>query len=153
MAKPTNAGRGILFREEKGKTSVLMVRRKPDSKLNKNIWELPGGMVSGDRSEKLVKTLQNELPEKFKMETGLKVKVVKKIHQKIIGGKHAEHYVMVEHTGNSNELNKIVINPNKHYEWKWFTIKDASGKEQWLESEKIKEGIDTAVRKAFQEKK
>lgn len=109
MKKLVVAVGGALFNNGK----MLVVKRNSDKKIQPGNWEIPGGKI--EVGEQPADALKRE----FKEETGLTVEV-DKMFDAWSSNETDRFYIEIDYFVKCENINKVVLSPNEHNEWKWL---------------------------------
>ena len=92
---------------------VLLGKRK--KKLGQGEWELPGGHIEFQES------FEDNLVRECKEELGINVEVGN-LTSVSPNMKYDNHYIVFTFIASSYKREPKLMEPDKHYEWKWFNL-------------------------------
>jgi ADP-ribose pyrophosphatase YjhB (NUDIX family) len=119
--KKTNhilVGGGVLIFNTK--REVLLIKRGAGSKREKFVWQKPGGAV--DLGETVIGAMKREIKE----ETGISIDIWGYLPHtdSIILESEGEHWVAFNYLANWKSGTAIIMEPKKHSDIGWFSLKN-----------------------------
>lgn len=110
----------FIYREFDGVVKVFLPKRAATKKFLPDIYELPGGHI--EFGEELIDGLKREIFEEFKMKVSIGDPFAAFTYKNEIKGAHAVEVVYFAKF--AEPLNSIMLNPEDHSSFEWFSEKD-----------------------------